>query len=196
MSANLPRSMTQLYDLMVLLDASAPDERRNEIVVETEGLIERGGTIIGRHDWGTRKITFEIDHHAEADYRLWQFEGGNDVLDSLNHTLKITDGILRFRIVRQVPGGPPVPPAPDPVRVARTDEADGRVAARAAADAPAEPDAAEAEAAPAEAAPEPAEVATEAAVEAPAAPAETPEPPAAAPEPEDAPEADAAPSEA
>ena len=188
--------MTQLYDLMVLLDASAPEERRNEIIVETEGLIEGGGTIIGRHDWGTRKITFEINHHPEADYRLWQFEGGNDVLDKLNHTLKITDGILRFRIVRQDAGSPPVPPAPDPVRAQRAEEADGRVAARAAADAPAEPAdddrrpiprqrEAEAPAAapPAEAeAPAPAEAEPEAAEAAPE--------PAAAPEPEAAAEAD------
>jgi ribosomal protein S6 len=175
--------MPELYDLMLLIDASAPDDRRNEIVAETEGLIEQGGTILGRHDWGTRKITFEIDHHPEADYRLWQFEAGNDVLDKLNHSLKITDGILRFRIIRQGAGAPPVPPAPDPVRVPRAEEADGRVAARAAADAPAEP--AEAEAAPAETA----------SVD--ATPVEAAPEPAEAPEPEDAPEADApAPSEA
>ena len=82
---------------------------------------------------------FEIDHRPEADYRLWQFEAETDVLDRLNHSLKIMDGVLRFRIVRQRPGAPEVPPAPDPIRTPRAEEGDSRVAARAAADAPAEP---------------------------------------------------------
>ncbi len=78
------------------------------------------------------------------------------MLDRLNHSLKITDGVLRFRIIRQGTGAPEVPPAPDPVRASRPEESDSRVAARAAADAPAEPvdepaAADEAEPAPAEA---------------------------------------------
>ena len=108
--------MAQLYDLMLLIDASAPDDRRQAIVDEVQALLEqRRRRSSSAHDWGTRKITFEIDHRPEADYQLFQFEAENDVLDRLNHTLKIMDGVLRFRIIRQRPGAPEVPPAPDPI---------------------------------------------------------------------------------
>jgi len=131
--------MVRLYDLMLLLDSNAPGDRQREIVGEVESTLNSGGKIVSAHDWGSRRMTFEIDHRPDAAYHLYQFEGDNDLLDRLNHSLKITDGVLRFRIIRQGPGSPPVPPSPDPAPARRDDEPDGRVAARAAADAPPEP---------------------------------------------------------
>lgn len=127
--------MTRLYDLMLLIDSNAPEERQKAILSEIESTLSSTGSIVGSHDWGTRKITFEIDHRPEAAYHLYQFEGDNQLLERLNHSLKIMDGVLRFRVIHQPPGSPPVPPGPEPVRAARTEEPDGRVAARAAADA-------------------------------------------------------------
>ena len=112
----VPRSMAHLYDLMLLLDAAAPEERRQEILAEVQGMIGEAGSLGEVHDWGNRRLTFEIDHRPEADYKLLQFEGGNDLLDRLNSSLRIMDGVLRFRIIRQTPGGPPVPPKPEPIR--------------------------------------------------------------------------------
>jgi small subunit ribosomal protein S6 len=133
--------MAHLYDLMLLLDAAAPEDRRQEILAEVQQMIEDGGTIVGLHDWGNRRLSFEIDHRPDADYKLLQFEGENELLERLNGSLKIMDGVLRFRIIRQKPGGPPVPERPAPVGVGRReDEPDGRVAARAAADAAPEPE--------------------------------------------------------
>ncbi|MBA3359348.1 MAG: 30S ribosomal protein S6 [Thermoleophilaceae bacterium] len=131
--------MAHLYDLMLLIDATAPDDRRKAIVGEVETLLGSGGEIVGRHDWGTRKIAFEIDHRPEAAYHLFQFQGEPELLDRLNHNLRITDGVLRHRIIRQLPGAPPPPPSPEPSAPAREEEPEGRVAARAAADAPPEP---------------------------------------------------------
>ena len=131
--------MTRLYDLMLLIDSSAPEERQREIIAEVESLLGSGGTIVSAHDWGVRRTTFEIDHRPEAAYHLYQFEGESALLDRLNHSLKITDGVPRYRIIRQDSSSPPPPPSPDPVPLRRDDEPNGRVAARAAADAPPEP---------------------------------------------------------
>ena len=129
-----------LYDLMLLLDSNAPDDRRQEIVRNAQQMIEGGGSVVGIHDWGMRRMAYEIDHRAEADYRLFQFEtAGSDLLESLDHTLKITDGVLRFRIIRLKPGAPP-PPAPRqagrPRDAAREEEETATVAPRSVADAP------------------------------------------------------------
>ena len=151
----MARRVPRLYDLMLLVDASAPDERQKQIIGEVEGMLESDGNIVGSYDWGTRRITFEIDHRPEATYHLFQFEGENPLLDRLNHSLKIMDGLLRYRIVRQDAGSPPVPPRPEPVRVRREEEPEGRVAARAAADAPPEEAPDDEDAAPVVEAPEP-----------------------------------------
>jgi small subunit ribosomal protein S6 len=132
--------VAHLYDLMLLLDPNAPEGRGDAIVAEIRSMIESNGTLVGEHDWGQRKMSFEIRHRPEAHYTLFQFEGENALLERLNHTLKITDGVLRHRIIRAKPGAPP-PPEPRPDAAPRRDrEPRGaeRVAARAAADADAE----------------------------------------------------------
>ncbi len=45
-----------------------------------------------------------------------QFTGPTSLLESLGHTLGITDGVLRHRIIKVLPGTPP-PPSPDRVAV-------------------------------------------------------------------------------
>jgi small subunit ribosomal protein S6 len=130
--------MAGFYDLMLLLDPTAPEERRSAAISETESMIGSGGELVGTHDWGQRRMAYEIDHRPEADYRLYQFNGDNALLDRLNQRLRIMDGVLRFRIIKAKPGQPP-PPPPDqqaPRRREEREAQDTKVAARAAADAP------------------------------------------------------------
>ncbi len=101
---------TPIYDLTLLLDAEADDERRTKIIVDIETLIDRhGGSLLGRHDWGVRQTAFEIHKKADADYHLIQFHATNEVLEALDHTLKITDGVNRFRVIKLRPGTPDPP---------------------------------------------------------------------------------------
>ena len=178
--------MARVYDLMLLIDPNAPEERRTSAVSEAESLLSSGGEIVAQQDWGQRRMAYEIDHRPEAEYRLYQFNGDKDLLERLNQRLRINDAVLRFRIIKSKPGAP-LPPAPDQQSARRREERepqDTRVAARAAADAPAASDAPDAEAAaPADAA---------------AAPADAPAPDAPAPDapPADAPAADAPPADA
>ena len=133
--------MATVYDLVLMLDPNAPDDRHREILGNVNSAIEGKGTLVGQHDWGMRRMAFEIDHRPDAAYHLFQFEGGSDLLDQLHNSLKIADGVLRHRIIKVKPGTPPpVSPRPEPPRGARPPEdAGGAVAARAAADAPPPP---------------------------------------------------------
>jgi small subunit ribosomal protein S6 len=97
------------YDIVLLLDPAAADEARAKVVSDVETMINAGGEVIGKHAWGTRHLAFEIDHKSEAEYHLLQFHGTPDVLATLNRTLRITDGVVRFRIVKLAPGTPPPP---------------------------------------------------------------------------------------
>lgn len=131
--------MSGFYDLMLLIDPTAPEERRNAAISEAESMINSGGELVSSHDWGQRRMAYEIDHRPEADYRLYQFNGDNALLERLNQRLRITDAVLRFRIIKVKPGQP-TPPPPDQQAPRRRDDRepqDTKVAARAAADAPA-----------------------------------------------------------
>jgi small subunit ribosomal protein S6 len=102
------------YDLMVLLDPEAPEERRAQLVEQIRAQIQSGDAALkGDADWGMRRLAYEIDHRTEAQYHLFQFEASADVLSSLNRSLSIEDAVLRFRTIR-LPGEAPdqTPQAP------------------------------------------------------------------------------------
>jgi len=102
------------YDLMVLLDPEAPEERRAQLIEQIRGQIQSGdATLKGDADWGMRRLAYEIDHRAEAQYHLFQFEASADLLTSLDRSLSIDDAVLRFRTIR-LPGEAPeqTPEAP------------------------------------------------------------------------------------
>ena len=92
--------MARDYELVLMLDPTAPDERRDALAGDTQKQIESAGSLKHAEGWGTRKLAYEIRQRTEADYRFYRFEGGSDLLDQLDHTLKITDGVLRFRIFK------------------------------------------------------------------------------------------------
>jgi small subunit ribosomal protein S6 len=100
---------------MLLLDASADDDRRAKILGDVEGAISSQGSLVGRHDWGLRPLAYEIRHATEAVYHLFQFDGPPELLEQLDRYLRITDGVTRFRIIKLRPGTPPAPePRPEP----------------------------------------------------------------------------------
>jgi len=99
-----------LYDLMILLRTDLDEDRHEEILTQVRSMIEQGGgTLENDLDWGVRAMTFEIDDRADSAYHLFQFTGPPELLDTLRHTLRITDGVARHRIIKVPPGTPPPP---------------------------------------------------------------------------------------
>lgn len=95
-----------------MLDPQLDGPARDALAQEARGQIEAKGSLKHENDWGLRKMAYEINHRTEADYRWMRFEAPSDLLDSLDHNLKIADGVLRFRIFKVDPGAPViVPPA-------------------------------------------------------------------------------------
>jgi small subunit ribosomal protein S6 len=166
---------TREYELVLMLDAGQDSSSRDALAQQAKSQIEGSGTLKHENNWGLRKLAYEIAQRTEADYRWFRFEATPDLLQDLDHNLKITDGVLRFRIFKVDPDAPVMAPpasaAPGPESSRERPPAPPRAAPQPAAAAPAaaEP-AAEAEAAePAEAEPAPAEPEPEAAAAEPAA---------------------------
>jgi len=161
------------YELVLMLDPGQDAPARDAVANEAKSQIEASGTLKHENVWGLRKMAYEINRCTEADYRWFRFEAPTELLEQLDHNLKIADGVLRFRVFKV--------DADTPVVVPPATSAPGPGASR---ERPAE-----APAPPAEAAAE----ATEAA--APAAPVAVAEPPAEGDEPAAEPEASEAPAE-
>jgi small subunit ribosomal protein S6 len=118
--------MSPYYDLFVLLDPEAPEERRAAIVEQVKSQIDSGGASLkGDADWGMRRLSYEIDHRREAQYHLFQFEGTAEVLTQLHRSLSIDDGVLRHRIIRLPKEPETTPKAPEDAPRRTSDERGG-----------------------------------------------------------------------
>jgi small subunit ribosomal protein S6 len=110
------------YEILLMLDPEASEERHNEIISRTRELIEKGGGNWLSHDsWGRRRLAYEIDHKTDGVYHLLQFDAEPAALDEVTRVLKITDGVMRHMATRRPKGGgrvapPPPLPAPEPER--------------------------------------------------------------------------------
>jgi small subunit ribosomal protein S6 len=98
------------YELVLLLDPQLDAPARDALVADARGQIEATGNLKHENSWGLRKMSFEINKRTEADYRWLRFEAPSELLDSLDHNLKIADGVLRFRIFKVDPSAPVIIP--------------------------------------------------------------------------------------
>jgi small subunit ribosomal protein S6 len=95
-----------------MLDPQQDAPARDALAETARGQIEAGGALKQENTWGLRKMAYEINKRTEADYRWYRFEAPNELLETLDHNLKIADGVLRFRIFKVEENTPTlVPPA-------------------------------------------------------------------------------------
>ncbi|HEY2053989.1 MAG TPA: 30S ribosomal protein S6 [Solirubrobacterales bacterium] len=100
------------YELVLMLDPQQDAPARDALAQQARGQIEATGSLKQENTWGLRKMAYEINRRTEADYRWFRFEAPTELLDTLDHELKIADGVLRFRIFKVDPNTPSiVPPA-------------------------------------------------------------------------------------
>lgn len=104
------------YEILLLLDPEAPEERHDEIIARTRELVERdGGRWDSHQPWGRRKLAYEIGHKGEGTYHLLGFTVAPDTLSEVSRILRITDGVIRHLATRRLKGSgrtPPPPPTP------------------------------------------------------------------------------------
>lgn len=87
---------------MLIVDSEAPADRQAAVVdAARELVVAHGGVLVGDEDWGMRRLTYEIDHRPSGNYRLIEFDGEIDAPERIGRALRITDGLLRHRILRK-----------------------------------------------------------------------------------------------
>jgi small subunit ribosomal protein S6 len=118
------------YDLVLLLDPQAEESTRAKIVADTRAAIEAQGELLRHDEWGERPLTYPIERRASAEYHLLQLHAGSaELLSGLDRSLRITDGVLRFRIIKLKPGVPDPPDMRSASAAARRVETEPRAEA-------------------------------------------------------------------
>jgi small subunit ribosomal protein S6 len=100
------------YDLVLMIDPQAEEITRAKIVADARKAIEAEGELLRHDEWGDRAMAYPIDHKTNAEYHLLQFHTTPELLGTLNRTLRITDEVIRFRVIKLAPGTPDAPDMP------------------------------------------------------------------------------------
>jgi small subunit ribosomal protein S6 len=89
------------YELMLVLRPDVADDKSQAIVDRTtRGIVSAGGQIVKVAPWGRRRLAYPIDRHREGSYHIILFEAPSDAIVELEHTLLITEEVLRHLITR------------------------------------------------------------------------------------------------
>lgn len=109
------------YDLVLLLDTQVEEAVRAKILSDAREAISAQGELLRHDPWGTRALAYPIDKKTDAEYHLLQFHVSNtELLSGLDRSLRIADGVVRFRIVKLAPGTPDAPDMQPGAGAART----------------------------------------------------------------------------
>jgi small subunit ribosomal protein S6 len=89
------------YELMLVIRPDVADDKSQALVDRTtRGVVSAGGQIVKVAPWGRRRLAYPIDRHREGSYHIILFEAPSDSIVELEHTLLITEEVLRHLITR------------------------------------------------------------------------------------------------
>jgi small subunit ribosomal protein S6 len=89
------------YELIYIARPDLTDEELATIFNRTEKIItERDGHMLSVDEWGKKKLAYEIKKYAKGHFMYLLFLGDAAIVDEIERTLKIDDGLLRFLTVK------------------------------------------------------------------------------------------------
>jgi small subunit ribosomal protein S6 len=89
------------YELMLVIRPDVADDRVQGIVDRTtKQITTSGGQIVKVAPWGRRRLAYPIDRHRDGSYHIILFEAPSDAIVGLEHTLLITEEVLRHLVTR------------------------------------------------------------------------------------------------
>ena len=89
------------YELMLVLRPDVADDRSQAVIDRTtRQIVASGGQIVKVAPWGRRRLAYPIDRHREGSYHIILFEAPSESIVALEHTLLITEEVLRHLVTR------------------------------------------------------------------------------------------------
>jgi len=88
------------YETVFIISPTLDDEARANLIEKFKNLISSNGQLLTVEEWGKRRLAYKIDKHAEGYYVLMQFTSKPEFPRELERVYRITDGVIRFLIVK------------------------------------------------------------------------------------------------
>jgi small subunit ribosomal protein S6 len=94
------KKLAKNYEVVYILNPVIGDEAIAATTERIQALVEASASI-GKVDvWGRRRLAYEINDQKEGYYILITFSAEAEFPKELERVLKITEGVLRYLVVR------------------------------------------------------------------------------------------------
>ncbi|GAG63424.1 MAG: 30S ribosomal protein S6 [Actinobacteria bacterium] len=90
------------YEMMMITDSTLGEKEQEDLVSKVKDIISKYDAELYSIDkWGEKKLAYSIKGYDIGTYYVLFFSGSNELIEELKRVLKITEGIIRFRIFRR-----------------------------------------------------------------------------------------------
>ncbi|MGB0376860.1 MAG: 30S ribosomal protein S6 [Flavobacteriaceae bacterium] len=89
------------YETVFILNPVLSETQIEEAVQKFESfIVEHGGSITSKENWGLRKLAYPIQNKKSAFYHLFEFAGPTTVVDPLETEFRRDERVMRFLTVK------------------------------------------------------------------------------------------------
>jgi small subunit ribosomal protein S6 len=89
------------YELMVILDPSLEERTVAPSLDQFLNVVRQGGGSVEKVDvWGRRRLSYEINKHAEGIYAVLDVQAEPATVAELDRQLNLTESVLRTKVIR------------------------------------------------------------------------------------------------
>ena len=89
------------YETLYIISPALDEEGTKALVEKFSSLVSENGQLEKVEEWGKKKLAYEIQDHKEGYYVLMDFSANPDFPTELERNFKITEGILKYLIIRK-----------------------------------------------------------------------------------------------
>lgn len=93
-----------IYENIVILNASLPDEEINASISKIKDIIvNSGGEVLKTDTWGRRKLTYEIKKQNKGFYTLMIYKTPPATIKKLGEFYKVFDPVIKYMVIKLGP---------------------------------------------------------------------------------------------
>ncbi len=93
--------MVNKYESIFIINPDIDEEGTKALVEKFKNMLETSAQLESIDEWGRRKLAYEIADKNEGYYVLANFSADSQFPHELERIYKITDGIIKYMIIKK-----------------------------------------------------------------------------------------------
>lgn len=93
--------MLNKYESIFIIDSTLEEDGIKALIEKIKNLLEKSAELESIDEWGKRKLAYPVNDLSEGYYVMANFSAESEFPRELERIYKITDGIIKYMIIRK-----------------------------------------------------------------------------------------------